>query len=679
MKREKRKKHGRIQHTLIRAYLVPVFFIVILGIISYNKASDNIRKQYEESVYGTVGTVASYGELLCETVENKANEIVSGDEVKTYYGKNVGKKDSEAMDNLRDVQAVLRLAKGSCDYISGYTVISEKGGNLTDGGTKVPDDAYEQYAVKEDVDKIGNQGSWGGKHPYLDDVLNIKQDTYSLTYARKLVKGNGYLNLDISLSAITDILKKIPNGEGMYVALLTPDEREIIIENGEVREASIFLDNKVFDKNSTDETQTGTYVKWNNNRYLYTTESIGNTGLVICSLIPESIILESAREIRLVTIILVIAACIIALFVGNRIAKLLSLEVKNLTQAMQVVSEGDFTIKVKSKRKDEFSLLTDRLNDMVESICNILKMVKGFSEDVQQSSHELNDTSEKMKYSMEEINSAITEVAGGVNKQAQETEDSFTNMTVLAEKLDQISQDSERMQNYSLVAIKSIEEGKKQVDILRTKSDEASDMMKQLTTNIKDVEKDSINIGSIIETIQNIAKQTNLLSLNASIEAARAGDAGKGFGVVAEEIRNLADQSAEAGNQIQKIIETIQITSKKTMVCTNSTNGYLKDQSVAIAATIERFGEVAKQVEELVRVLKDNSIKVNKMMFEKNNVLNSIKNIAEVAEEAAASAEEVTATVTDQLEDVIELSNEADKLFSDVQNLDDTLNRYKIN
>lgn len=279
---------------------------------------------------------------------------------------------------------------------------------------------------------------------------------------------------------------------------------------------------------------------------------------------------------------------------------------------------------------------------------------------------------------MEEINSAIAEVAGGVNKQAQETDDSLTSMTIFAEKLDQISQDSERMQKYSSVAINSIEEGKKQVDMLRSKSDEATERMQQLTTNIKEVERDSVNIGSIIETIQNIARQTNLLSLNASIEAARAGEAGKGFAVVAEEIRNLADQSAKAGNQIQNIIETIQITARKTTDCTNQTNGYLKDQSMAIEETIDIFGEVANQVEELVRVLKVNSTKVKIMMIEKDGVLESIKNIAQVAEEAAASSEEVTATVTNQLDDVIQLSSEADKLFDKVQNLDNTIKRYKI-
>lgn len=673
----KNKRNGKIQYTLIKAYLVPVCFIILLGLISYDKSSDNIRRQYEESVYGTVGTVATYVDLLCNTIENKANEIVSGEEVKTYYSKNAGKNDSSAMENLRAVQSILRLAKGSCDYMSGYTIVSEKGGNLSDGGTKVPDDAYEQYSLGEDIERMGNKGSWGGNHPYLDEALKISQDTYSITFARELVKGNGYLNLDISFSSITDILKKIPNSEGMYVALLTPDEREIIIENGEVRDTSIFLD-EVFATDSTEETKIGSYVKWNDKTYLYTTAPVGDTGLIICSLIPQSIILESASEIRLVTVILVIAACIIALFIGNKIAKLLSKELKILTESMQVVSEGDFTVKVTSKRKDEFSLLTDRLNEMIDSIRGILKMVKGFSGEVQNSSRELTDTSDKMTLSMEEINNAIAEVAQGVNKQAQETEESLSALTIFSEKLDQVSQDSERMQKYSSEAISSIDEGKKKVDLLKLKSDEATAMMRQLTMNIQDVERDSINIGGIIETIQNIARQTNLLSLNASIEAARAGEAGKGFAVVAEEIRNLADQSAEAGNQIQNIIETIQVTSGKTTDCTDRTNGYLKDQSVAIAETIDIFGEVANQVEELVRVLKVNSTKVKIMMVEKDDVLESIKNIAVVAEEAAASSEEVTATVTNQLEDVIELSDEADKLFDKVQNLDNTIKRFKI-
>lgn len=674
----KHRKNGKIQHTLIRAYLVPVCFIILLGLISYNKASQNLRQQYEESVHATVGTVATYIELLCDTVENKANEIVSGEIVKNYYGKEIGKTDSITMEKFRDVQKVLTMAKGSCEYITGYTIISEKGGNLSNVGQKVPSDAYEQYSLNEDVDKIGNKGIWKGKHTYLDETLKISQDTYSLTFARELVKANGYLNLDISLTSITDILKKIPNDEGMYVALLTSDEREIIIENGELIDSSLFLNNEVFANDSKNEMDKGTYVKWNNKTYLYTTSPIGDTGLVICSLIPQSIILESASEIRLVTVILVLAACIIALLIGNRIAKLLGKELKNLTHTMQVVSNGDFTVKVNSKRKDEFSLLAERLNEMLDSIRSILKMVKGFSGEVQNSSRDLTDTSEKMTHSMEEINSAIAEVAEGVNKQAQETEDSLSSMTIFAEKLDQISQDSERMHNFSSIAISSIDEGKNQVELLKEKSDEAMDMMQQLTTSIKEVERDSGNIGSIIETIQNITKQTNLLSLNASIEAARAGEAGRGFAVVAEEIRNLADQSADAGNQIKNIIETIQVTSRKTTDCTKRTNGYLKDQSAAIAETIEIFGEVANQVEELVHVLNDNSTKVKVMTVEKDEVLESIKNIAVVAEEAAASSEEVTATVTNQLEDVIDLSNEADKLFTKVQNLDDTINKYKI-
>ena len=224
----------------------------------------------------------------------------------------------------------------------------------------------------------------------------------------------------------------------------------------------------------------------------------------------------------------------------------------------------------------------------------------------------------------------------------------------------------------------AVETGKERIAELNRKSEAAADMTKQLVSDIAAVNANSNNIGSIIETIQAIAQQTNLLSLNASIEAARAGEAGRGFAVVAEEIRNLADQSAQAGSQIQQIIENIQMTTEKTSACAIKTEGFLKEQSDSIEGTIEVFGDIADDVEEMVQVLHRITANMSNMITDKGEVLDSIRSIASVSEEAAASTEEVTATVNTQLEGAKKLAEEAERLSKKVQQLNASMQKFQV-
>ena len=148
--------------------------------------------------------------------------------------------------------------------------------------------------------------------------------------------------------------------------------------------------------------------------------------------------------------------------------------------------------------------------------------------------------------------------------------------------------------------------------------------------------------------------------------------------MVAEEIRKLADQSAEAGTHIREIVTVIQ---QKTAVTSDSAKraeAFLNNQAESIEGTVDIFTEINTNVTELIRVLGEVSDNMENMIAEKENVLQSIRNIAAVSEETAASAEEVTATVNAQLPEAEKLASEAEKLSEEVSTLQEALMKYKV-
>ena len=682
-----RAKAGKrkIKYTLIGTFLIPVALIVLLGVLSYQKAANSVTTEYEDSVEATVGAVSNYCNLLCGTVEVKMNELVTEAAVNTYYGRYAGKKNSDAMEVFRDVQSAFTTAKGTCRYIYGYYVVAEKGGNFSSTSYAMPDNAYSELMESGEVDAVtGNGGVWMGYHRYFDEALQIKESAYGLSYIRKLVKGNGYVCMDISMDKIIEMLSDAGGDPESYAFLLCPDGREIIMQAGEVIdvEQAPFAGNELLAEvpvQEEDETQsTSCYVQVAGERYLFIHSAVGKTGLTVCSLIPEKSIMSSAEEIKIMTIVIVLAACLIALAIGSILAARISGEVNRMVKVMGRAAEGDFTVSVASKRRDEFQIMALKTADMIERVRELLAQVVMFGEDVKNTAERLAEANVGMEESMRDINTAMDEVAKGIGQQSGDSETSYEQMLEFSGTLKELTEETGHIQETSGTVMDAVTTGSSQVSELTEKSGKAGESTKNLLSNIEDVQRQSENIGGIVDAIQEIASQTNLLSLNASIEAARAGEAGKGFAVVAEEIRRLSEQSVESADKIQQLVENIQESAKRTTACARQTEEALGEQNVSIESTIAIFGKIASGVTEMTDTLKKVIEKMSGMLEDNERVLTAVQGIAAVSQEEAASAQEITATVNTQLGEAQMMAAQARQLSGVTEQLSELLKKFHV-
>lgn len=681
-------KGASIKGTLIKSFFVPILLIIILGVVSYMTASSTIKHKVEESSENTISAMGMYADLLTSTVGSKAQELVMGDDLSSYYETYWKKSDNAAMTYWRNSKQDLLQLKSSVSYLYSYNIIPENGIALTSATGNMGEDVYAKFVESPEgkfMIEGGNlRNAWLGYHTTLDEQLNISTDRYGIAFFQKFFSVNTYLVLDITTETINEMLDGMDFGDNSIKAMISQDGREIIRmqqkgENITMEAGEPAFTDKEFYLNSVSSSEAGSeYVKYDGKSYLYVYAPVGETGIMLCGLIPQDNIVKEVSSIRNICIIMIILACIIAFVIGSRIATGMSKSVKVMVASMDKVAEGDLTQNFDIKRKDEFGTMAKGLNEMITGMRMIMTDMKVFGNEVKDMADSVATKSEIINTSVREISAAVDEVATGAQTQAHEADASKTKMAGFAEKIDGVCTGTEEMGNTIDKATAAVEQGRIIVDDLSKKSGTTVEITKILVDNINDVQERSSEIEGFIDTVNSIAQQTNLLSLNASIEAARAGEHGRGFAVVAEEIRKLADESMQAGKNIKRIVENIVETTQKTTDSAREAETIVNAQAVSLTETIQVFGEINQCVEGLVSGLKEIADSMQTIDAEKEQIQDSITNISVVSEQAAAATQEVTATLESQVQIIADLAQGIEQLRQEADALDQSISIFTV-
>lgn len=386
-------------------------------------------------------------------------------------------------------------------------------------------------------------------------------------------------------------------------------------------------------------------------------------------------VINKVIEISLIaSLVILIIAAIIILFVARKISKPL-VEISSL---LAIASTGDFKVKSSVKSKNEIGVLSEGFNEMINKVSDLLNRTKDLTHDIKESSIILTDKSHETTSVANEINITAQEIADGATNQASGAEESARLGKLMEDEFKQLAQKTELMVQESINSSKAISNGIIKVDDLKTKAQTTVNIVEKTQENIENLSHKSNNIERILEALKEIAEQTQLLALNASIEAARAGDAGKGFAVVAEEIQKLSQDSAESTKNIAEIILNIKSDILSSVNSMKEVKDVSKEQFTSVNEVNEAFSKISEATDTITTAIDYMGEFVSKMNKNNEQVVESINNIAAISEETAACSEEVTASIQTQTEAISEVSREAEKLKQKAELLETEVNKFKI-
>lgn len=277
-----------------------------------------------------------------------------------------------------------------------------------------------------------------------------------------------------------------------------------------------------------------------------------------------------------------------------------------------------------------------------------------------------------------DISRAISEIQQGITQQASDTEHCLRQTDQLALQVRMVHENTEAIEDITNGTKTVIKSGIGVVDQLNDATKANIKITNETIHSIEELEVESEAITSIIAVINEIAAQTNLLSLNASIEAARAGDAGRGFSVVADEIRKLSERSVKAANEISHIIEGIIVKTKNTVDTVRKAEAITNTTENRLNEVVNLFHNINVHVDDLADKMAKIVEGIDDIDEAKNLTLSSIENISAVAEQTSAASEEVDATAQQQLEAVTNLNEEIKALDQDAKELSETIKLFKL-
>ncbi|MFB1082281.1 methyl-accepting chemotaxis protein [Jeotgalibacillus sp. JSM ZJ347] len=383
---------------------------------------------------------------------------------------------------------------------------------------------------------------------------------------------------------------------------------------------------------------------------------------------------------ELIILVLSAVALITAIVIGVFMGRTIGRPLKHVSKRMERISKGDLTREpLISKRKDEIGTLVAATNKMQEDLKAVVSKIALATDNVSAQSEELTQSANEVREGSEQIAVTMQEIASGTEAQATNAGSLSETMEEFSVKIQDTNQQSEEVTSRSRAVMQSAEEGSQMMESSIQQMMVIDQVMTEAVGKVRGLDHQTNEISKLVGVIRDIAEQTNLLALNAAIEAARAGEQGKGFAVVADEVRKLAEQVANSVNDITGFVNGIQTESRSVVGSLEQGYEEVNEGTRQIAVTGERFNEINGSIKDMIEMVGQIADNLQDISQGSQSMNASIQEIASISEESAAGVEEAAASSEQSLSTMETISASADDLAGLAEELAGEVRKFKLN
>ncbi|GAA0324915.1 methyl-accepting chemotaxis protein [Oceanobacillus oncorhynchi subsp. oncorhynchi] len=655
--KQKKETNGVKRKLVISFSSILIIPIVLIGFLTYNSSVNTMQAQQEEQVNEIITLM---GQNIDETFELKGRDI-------DVFAENTRGDQIEEGDD--ELTLIMHQYLHFHEEVEEVFFGSEEGTFLIDAETEVPEE-FDPRDQSWYIHAMENPGELIISDPYQTTAVD---GGMVVTLSKALEDGSGVAGIDLMIDFVQDMASTVNIGESGYPILIDREGTVIFHPDNEV---GTQLEEAFTSSLLEQESGVFEYEQDNEDKILvYDTNE--HTGWTLAGSIDYSEVQNSAASIIKTLIIVMIVAFLIGAGINAVTIQSILRPINGLKRRAQVISTGDLTEEIKVAKNDEIGQLGNAFNDMQHSLRELISDVEMNAQQVAASAQQLTANADQLTSSSEQVSLAVQEVSSSAENQLDGTEDSLRSLEEVSTGVGRIVESTTSVSGY-------VDQMNEQANVGGQAVSNTLNQMTSIQSSVEDTNKDihsllerSKEVSTILKAITDISEQTNLLALNAAIEAARAGEHGKGFAVVADEVRKLAEQSKTSASEISDIVQGIESDVQNAVEKMKQVTTSVNDGLDVSYDAIDKFGEIIRTGETIKPQMEEVTATSEEMSALVEQVTSTADGLASIARNNAASSEEVAASTEEQLASMQEITAAAKSLSAMAEDLTEKIKVYK--